>query len=327
MNFFINRKIKHIMYLLLMCIEVFHMPFIFAKSSDTIPIIFVHWGNPDFLKHSLWQAKQFNKRVILLGDTSTRHYKNSDIEWHNIADYSKSSKYFATLYVHISLVPYQSELKCFQRWFALEEFMRINNIPVAFHAESDIMLYCDISKECENFKGYDASLVSELWWVKDLDKNGYKGGMVSYWNAKAIKSFTDYLISYYSNKEKIVAALKNYKKDNIRTHYQDDEPLMRYFANDNKATIKIGEINKIINNALFDFMIWFDQNQETKGSIVRFTMKKYPNSSFKIKDIQWKKGLPYCYSPTLKKYLRFKSLHFQGFYKRFMGNYRVKKNA
>jgi hypothetical protein len=152
--------------------------------------------------------------------------------------------------------------------------MRINKSPAALHAESDVMLYCDVSKEyANNFKQYDASLVSA--------RQVYKGGMVSYWNAKGIKSFTDYLINYYSNKEKIAAALKNYKKDDPNTYRQDDDPLMNFFAKDNKTTIKIGDINKIINDALFDFMIWFGFNQETNGSRVYFTIKKYNNSSFK----------------------------------------------
>jgi hypothetical protein len=317
MNFFSNLTLTRTLYLLLISLEVAYVPYTFTKSKDTIPVIFIHWGNADFIKHSLWQAKQFNKRVILLADPSTQHYENLGIEWHNIDDYSKSSKYFASIYVHISSAPYEFEIKCFQRWFALEEFMRINNIPIAFHAESDVMLYCDISKEyANNFKKHDASLIYE---------GPYRGGMVSYWNAKGIKSLTDYFINYYNNKNIIEEALKNYKKDDPGTHYQDDSPLMAYFARANKTTIEIGEINKIINSAIFDFTVWAERHEEEDGSSVYFTTKIETNSSFKIKDIHWINNLPSCYSPTLKKHIRFKSLHFQGSHKNFMGNYRVKK--
>jgi hypothetical protein len=53
--------------------------------------------------------------------------------------------------------------------------------------------------------------------------------------------------------------------------------------------------------------------------------KKMSSFILKNESIHWKNGLPYCYSPTLKKDVCFKSLHFQGAYKDLMGNYRAKK--
>jgi hypothetical protein len=330
MNFFVNFTLKHILYLLFISMQVIYTPYIFTESNNTVPVIFINWGNPDFLKHSLWQAKQFNKRVILLGDPSTKHYTDLNIEWRNIEDYSKSSNYFASLYVHMSPHTYEFELRCFQRWFVLEEFMKVNNIPVAFYCDSDVMLYCNISREYEdNFKGYDVSLVSEPWYLKDWDKNGYKGALVSYWNIKGISSFTTYLKRYYSSKKRIAEALNKYNKakGDLRTCHFDDFPLTMNFVKDERTNIKIGMINKIINDALFDYAIWAPLHQEEDGTNVSFNTKKYSDVCYP-KDIQWINNLPHCYSPTLEKNLRFKSLHLQGKgCKSSIADYKIKNNA
>jgi hypothetical protein len=48
MNSFSNPKLKHILYLLLISIETVYTTSIFTKSSNTIPVIFVHWVTPIF---------------------------------------------------------------------------------------------------------------------------------------------------------------------------------------------------------------------------------------------------------------------------------------
>ena len=99
--------------------------FIFLLSQvcaqDTVPVVFIHKGNSHYLQHSLWQAKQYNERVILIGDHSNSGY--SGVEHYNMNDYSEEAAYFAKIYKHIGGTSYNYELFCFQRWFILKSFI------------------------------------------------------------------------------------------------------------------------------------------------------------------------------------------------------------
>lgn len=293
---------------------------------ETIPVIFIHTGDSAYLEHTLWQAREYNEQVILLGDTSNNHYSHLKIEHYCSASYSQAANYFASIYKHISPMPYNFELTCFQRWFILEEFMQSKSIPVVFHCDTDAMLYCNITQEYEYFKNYDLALV----FIKRYHFiNNYQGGMFSFWNLKSITSFCNYIRSVYENKEKINALLKNYSAQQPSTYYHDDYPVTMDFVMNSTADLKITSINKILNEALFDNLMWLDYHMEEDSKKIEFLMKDIvlQNCVYsKIKDIIWINNQPYCYSRSLKKYLRFKALHFQDACKVLIKQFRRQKN-
>ncbi len=305
-----------------------------------VPVIFIHTNNAYYLKDTLWQAKQFNERVILLGDDENKHHAQNGIEYYPIVNYGKASSYFTSIYEHMSGVPYEFELACFNRWFILEEFMRTNKIPVAFYCDSDVMLYCDISEEYDaNFKSYDMSVM----------QIGYSGGMVSFWNLKSITSFCDFLKRFYEDRPTIAKLVELFlnspKKPNgyhsceyngISTCYNDDAPMLTNFVKDNKNMLSIGNLGQMLNDAVFDPSIsyefyiqpvfpgptWIHKRYQMKD----LSIKVDGNSDIsQIKDIILVDGYPYCYNLDLKALIKFKALHFQGHAKKIIADYKICK--
>jgi hypothetical protein len=67
-----------------------------------IPIFFVHFGNPFYLKYTLKQASFFNPqtKVYLLGDESNNKY--SFVNHINMGDYFEGATAFEKIYKHMS---------------------------------------------------------------------------------------------------------------------------------------------------------------------------------------------------------------------------------
>ena len=87
------------------------------------PIIFFHLGNPEFLGHSLNQARCKNSRIILLGDETNQGY--DFVEHYMFNDYlDTQAKDFIDVYDHLSTNNRQFELVCFLRWFAIKNFVK-----------------------------------------------------------------------------------------------------------------------------------------------------------------------------------------------------------
>ncbi|MBP2660315.1 MAG: hypothetical protein H6Q69_3347, partial [Firmicutes bacterium] len=71
----------------------------------SIPIVFMHYGDSEYLQYSLLQAKKSNKDsdIILIGDDSNNKY--SFVKHANIND-SQSGQDFAKIYQHMSFNDY-----------------------------------------------------------------------------------------------------------------------------------------------------------------------------------------------------------------------------
>ena len=136
----------------------------------------------------MWQAKEFNDRVILIGDTSNQVQKNC--EHYIIDDYSRGSCDFAKIYQHKSTNPYEYELFCYQRWFVLKEFMETNDLNRVFYCDSDVMLYCNVEEE---FKNYSPENFLIGYW-------GAAGsGHSSYFSLTQIQNFCNYMTFFYEH--------------------------------------------------------------------------------------------------------------------------------
>ncbi|MTT30906.1 hypothetical protein GMB86_02615 [Terrilactibacillus sp. BCM23-1] len=108
----------------------------------TYPVIFIHYGNPDWLKSTLYQAKIYNPKVILLGDETNNKYPF--VEHYNLSEFSDTALEFRKVYQHLSKRDAKYELFCIERWFILESFMRKKAIKQCFYQDSDNMLYLNV---------------------------------------------------------------------------------------------------------------------------------------------------------------------------------------
>lgn len=288
-------------------------------QENEIPIVIIHRGNSDYLKHVLWQAKQFNERVILLGDKSNYTLaKSLNVQHYYFSDYSKSANYIGSIYTHLSPISYDFILFALQRWFFLEEFIKANGIPVVFHCDSDVMLYCNITKEYKNFKENDIVLLNR------------RAGMTSYWKSRHLTEFCTFLKNFYENKKAMQQLVQRFSPRDPSTWYHEDVPLTKMFVTCYQNKFKIDAIDKIIDNAVFDPSLLTPDQWETgclsdTGYLSYKTKRILLNNKrkIKVKDIRWIKRYPHCYNIKLKKLIRFKSLHFQGPVKELISKYRV----
>lgn len=116
-------------------------------QSGTVPVVFIHRGDDDYLAYSLQQAKRSNPQsdIILIGDSANSKYASESVQHFMIDDYHQAAQQFAAVYKHQSPNSYEYELFCYQRWFILQDFVRANDIERFCSLDSDVMLYTDIN--------------------------------------------------------------------------------------------------------------------------------------------------------------------------------------
>ena len=120
-----------------------------------INIIIAHKGNPFYLKYVLDQCKSSNPNanVILLGDKSNNKYPF--IKHAMLSDYFQGASEFAEKYRHMNTTPFEFELFCYQRWFAIYEYMLEQNLKDVWCMDSDVLLYCNIEEIMQKYISYD----------------------------------------------------------------------------------------------------------------------------------------------------------------------------
>lgn len=287
--------------------------------ASVIPIIFIQWNKSECLEDVVWQAKQYNARVIVLSDESNLNCRlNNDIEYYNIADYEESANEFEKIYKHISGVPYAFEIACYKRWFVINEFMEKNKIEIAMHADSDQMIYCDISLEYKkNYKQFDVSTINfgPVYRRREQTCADWRGGNISYWNKKGINCFCQYMSDCYSDPSYIQFYLNDFDPNSCSTWIHDDGPTLPVFALKYKDRLKFGDINIITDEGFFDGHVCldFDWDGRRLTSQYETTQKNiYHDYIAIIKRIVWIDNKPYCYHKGLSKHIKLKSIHLQG---------------
>ena len=141
--------------------------------KDNIPLILVHYGDPDYLETTLTNAVRMNpdKRVILIGDESNNKYTSKGIEHFLFKDYicSKFEIELNSCYRLIGGSEFQEINRKkggkdwtkfnFLKWNVLYEFCKQNRISTFWTFDSDV-LYCKpLSSVEENYKSFDYTTI------------------------------------------------------------------------------------------------------------------------------------------------------------------------
>jgi len=111
-------------------------------KDDSLTIVFVHRGNPFYLKYAIGQAvhTQGGSRVVLLGDEANKGL--GLCEWYPLEDFGERACDFARRYKHLSPNDYDFELFCIQRWLYLSEFVAKAGIGGNIcYLDSDALVY------------------------------------------------------------------------------------------------------------------------------------------------------------------------------------------
>lgn len=287
--------------------------FCITGFCSDIPVIFIHRGDSDYLEHSLWQAKQYNDDVILIGDSTNNHF-----EWirhFDMNNYFREAELFANDYVHLSSNVPSFELFCIQRWYVLKEFVNRQKIDRFFYCDSDVMVYCDISQEF-NHADCDVALPNI---------EGYSGHN-SFWSMDALNHFCHFTSLFYGQKENI--SLWEYYYRYRRGNAICDMTLLTEFVralgqpemiegtidkNRLASEKKIGDLmgnpmvkvaRLLTSNTVFDLCNIGHSELGAYQIVAAFNTR--------IKSIRWINNQPYCYNHKTDRLLRFNTLHCQG---------------
>ncbi len=261
----------------------------------SLPIIFFHSGNADYLKYSLKQAKHFNpdSTVYLLGDKKNNRY--SFVTHVNVSDIESDVAAFSQVYKHRSPNDETYELNCCLRWFYVKGFCKQHGVEGFIYLDSDVLSFQNFT-ELKPFFG-DSTIANTCDWTGMPAVTYFK-------NFEAIDSFCNFLMYCYTDAaaiKKLDAWYETLLVDPISLGGISDMVLFHmYFLEHPAETMKM---DLLTDDLAVDISINREDGYEMENG---------------VKKVYWQNGLPYCKSTSTGKLVRFVSLHYQGNAKNLM---------
>ena len=256
-----------------------------------LPIVFIHAGEQHWLRQSLAQARSSNPeaRVILLSHTAQNMPKG--VEFYYLGDFFGEAAALKQSYEHFSQYDPAYELFCFQRWFALRDFMRREKLPRAVYLDSDVLAFADLDREGEVFADCDMTL-----------SQGHCGHNSYVNNLEVLSRFCEYCAKFLSQEKaaQIGGVLRDVTLQSLGLRETlfplNDMRLLQLFREN--ADFLIGDTAIVHQGVTFDHDIGASQGG-------------YEMSAGE-KKLSWQDERPYCRHLRLGKSVRFAALHFKG---------------
>lgn len=243
-------------------------------------LIYTHYGNPDFLHHSIGQSLISNPdaRVILIGD---RENRIEGVEHHRIQDFSEAARPVIARYRHDSGNSYCYELFCIVRWFLFLELCRREGIEEMFLLDSDYMLFTGLSEVAERCRPLGCGF-------------SQNSAHFSYFRTDVLAAFCDHIANVFERGE-----------DTGDFHRRNNSELFSdmAFIFDFQRKTPHRNFCAIEHGGRFDYSITDPEGFHSTGG---------------IKDIRFENGLPYALPEDAGPPVRFFGLHFQGLTKPMM---------
>lgn len=249
-----------------------------------LPIVLIHTGQFKWMPAVISQVREHgNENIFLIGDSNYKDFE----EYCPIEDYLQEFELFERIFVNLSSNNRGFELACFRRWFVLYRFMKENQIPLCFHPDTDVLIYCDLTKEYFNkFMECDLTLIK-----------GYCGAS-TFITVDRVKSFVEYVLNIYLEKGSTFSAFTDMYAQMQRDGRDGgvcDMTLWKSYRE--RFNIPFAEMTEIINNETYDHVLKsLDGYDDQAGA-------KY---------VEFHDGLPYCRLMPSRKMIRFMTLHMQG---------------
>ncbi|HBE16397.1 MAG TPA: hypothetical protein DDW51_01970, partial [Cyanobacteria bacterium UBA11367] len=272
-------------------------PISYQRSiQNSIPIVFIHQGDSDYLKYTLSQVKHSNpdSTVFLIGDAANAHYYNL-AEFVDIFKYCNEAVEFAKIYQHYNTNSLGYELFCFQRWFILKNFLLENKIDKCLYIDSDVMLYANVAEEENKFKNWDLTLSYET-----------SPHCVFVNKLKTLEDFCNFICEIYTNPS-LIKLMESKFEERIQQNLPGGACDMTAFIEYRRMhPSKIGELSTIIDNSKYDHNINLSEGFEMQDG---------------IKNIYFVNGQPCCKDLKFGNPIKFNCLHFQGNAKKYIKKY------
>lgn len=265
--------------------------------STGIPIFFMHRSNSDYLKYSVNQASVSNpdSDIYLIGDAENDVFPNLNHKM--IDDYTEGSSKFEALYEHLSTNSIGFELFCFQRWFVLLEIMQSQQIPVVFFADSDLMIYGNISEEREKLADLDIAYCCPR---RQESFRWTASAHASFWTIKGLTQFCAFMLEMYAGEglKKLHQKWEWQQEQGILGGVCDMTLLYLFYEKNHDSILNLLEVRE---GATFDLSVNVSENFE--------------DGEYKMdgayKGFTWKNKMPYASHLKLNTPVRFNTIHFQ----------------
>lgn len=282
------------------------------KSGDKtgIPIIFIHKNYSPYLEFTLRQAVHTNPKspIHLLGDEANNRFPF--LIHHHIRDFfNEETAAFTKVYDHSSPNHYDYELFCFIRWYLVKELMKRENYSRVFVADSDVMIYSDITSYFDK-SDLDNCMAAfnvgaDYQWVRSAS------GHSSFWTWEGISRFCQMAIDLYTE-PRLKGFLNQIRAEKItkndRAGVSDMTALYVFYE---EETARIRNLSESRNGGAFDHNICMATN---------FNLDEY-EFGLGRKKIVMKHGQPVAYNLVLKQEVMLHTLHFQGNSKNIVHRY------
>lgn len=262
-----------------------------------VPAVFIHMGNPKYLKRTIRLSENSNNEVYLIGDISNKKICRN---WINAEDLEINDYYdFENSYIHMSTNRLEFELGCFKRYYLLYAFMNKLNIKSCFMLDSDTCVYNNLNET--NLENYDVACgvvddeIPNIWCASPHS---------SFWKRDSLKNFLLFLNNCYIKKDSRLEKIWNYHKKKSLNGGISDMVLLRLWINDLQPKWK--------NLAEIDAGTVYDDNINCACNYVgqTYQMRKLLFHR-KIKKVIFEKGKPYFIKENGEK-IAARVIHAQG---------------
>lgn len=259
------------------------------------PIIFVHYGNSEYLKYVFKCARLYNptKRIILLGDQSNLKIALSNgIEHYLYEDFGKTheAETFEKVYKHIAGEQHKKEFWTkfvFKRWFYVYGFIKENNFCDGFwHFDSDNMILTSLKDHEYKFENYDCT----------EQCNGIcMNGLIA--KSDVVEEYLKKINDLFQDNEYIEKQIKDFETK-PKLAFTEMRAYKTFKEDSNIKTIRL---NTIIDDESFDECICHTHGMETYNKKIgsRTLKKLYVSEDYKI----------FCYHLDKKRFIKMNSLN------------------
>jgi len=262
------------------------------------PIIFIHFGDRDYLPYTLSCARKFNPDtpIYLLGDDANEKYK--DIVTHDYYsryepdDFYKFKKKFRYI-SNMSDKPFHQQMRffCISRWFRIYEFMQQKGIDQAWYFDSDTFICQDLSQRAGLFQEHEMTIINRI------------NGCVSCINSRdALKKYMNLAIELFCDK-KFLSNQTQIAKSKKTPYALCD---MTIWGEYRKRISELGEASRIIDGETFDPFWVLDRPDQIEKEAVWEMSKKFEKRG---KEIIFIDGTPYCFHIPSKELIRMNTLN------------------
>lgn len=273
------------------------------QGKREIPILFFQAGDARHLPYTFSQARYWAKDgpVILLGDSSNRHYRGLDHV--PIRDFASGVPRLRQTYVHYSSNAEEFEFFSLARWLVVEEFARKQGLREFLYLDSDVLIFDNPGKIAQGIPECGIT----LGWSGELDSPGAVAcaGVCLTRDLSLLQKLCSNIYEFYEDPEKLTQGKAEVAAEVERKHggISDMWFLVR-FARENLSSIHNcwqPEIDGVI-----------DLNISNADGFRRLGG---------VKEIQFRERIPYGFSEKKNRWIRFAALHFGGHNKKQMKKY------